>query len=176
MADTAVIYCSRTGFSARYARWIADALNADLYRYKTVDTALLTPYKTVIYGAGFYAGKLKGARWFTRVIRPLTACKVIVFATGSMPHVQPQDLRQEWDMTFSSSEQERFRLFYLPGGMNYARLSWLSQGMMRLFRFYMLHSSKTRPDTKQLMKRLDRSVDYTDKKAIRPLVAEAERP
>jgi len=37
MSKTAVIYCSRTGFSARYAKWIAKALHADLYRYKTIE-------------------------------------------------------------------------------------------------------------------------------------------
>ena len=78
-----------------------------------------------------------------------------------MPRVHPRDLQREWDMSFRLREQEQIHLFYLPGGMNYARLSFPSQILMRLYRFYMLHSSKTRPDTRELMRRLDRSVDYT---------------
>ena len=59
--------------------------------------------------------------------------------------------------------------------MNYARLSFPSQILMRLYRFYMLHSSKTRPDTRELMRRLDRSVDYTDRKAIKPILMEVRK-
>lgn len=175
MSKIAVIYCSKTGFSARYARWMAAELHADLYRYKTVDTALLASYETIIYGAGFYAGKLKGARWFMRIVRPLSSAHIIVFATGSMPRVRPQDLQQEWDMSFRRREQEQIHLFYLPGGMNYARLSPPSRLLMRLYRFYMLHSPKTQPDTRKLMRRLDRSVDYTDRKAIQPILTEAQK-
>ena len=173
MSKTAVIYCSRTGFSARYAKWIAKALHADLYRYKTIDSALLSQYQTLIYGAGFYCGFLKGRNWLKKLIRPLTAQKVLVYATGSMPRVQPQDLQQEWDMNFTAEEQSRLHLFYLPGGMNYARLSPPEQILMRLYRMYMLCSSKTRDDTRSLMKDLDHSVDYTDREAIVPLLEEA---
>lgn len=175
MSKIAVIYCSKTGFSARYARWIARDLHADLYRYKTVDTALLAPYQVIIYGAGFYAGKLKGARWFMRTVRPLSSAHIIVFATGSMPHVHPRDLQREWDMSFRLREQEQIHLFYLPGGMNYTRLSLPSQLLMHLYRFYMLHSSKTRSDTRKLMRRLNHSVDYTDRKAIKPILTEAQK-
>lgn len=175
MSKIAVIYCSKTGFSARYARWIAKDLHADLYRYKNVDTALLAPYQVIVYGAGFYAGKLKGSHWFMHTIRPLSSAHTIVFATGSMPRVHPLDLQREWDMSFRLREQEQIHLFYLPGGMNYARLSFPSQILMRLYRFYMLHSSKTRPDTRELMRRLDRSVDYTDRKAIKPILMEVRK-
>lgn len=173
MPKTAVIYCSKTGFSARYAKWIARALHADLYRFKTVDSDLLSQYQTIIYGAGFYCGYLKGRKWLQKCIRPLTAQKVLVFATGSMPRVQPQDLQQEWDMNFTADEQSRLHLFYLPGGMNYARLSPALQLMMRMYRQYMLRSSKTQEDTRSLMRDLNHSVDYTDSKAIIPLLEEA---
>jgi len=76
-------------------------------------------------------------------------------------------------MNFTAEEQSRLHLFYLPGGMNYARLSPPEQILMRLYRMYMLCSSKTREDTRSLMKDLDHSVDYTDREAIVPLLEEA---
>ena len=107
MSKIAVIYCSKTGFSARYARWVARDLHADLYRYKTVDTALLAPYQVIIYGAGFYAGKLKGARWFMRTVRPLSSAHIIVFATGSMLMSIPEIYNGSGICLFDSGNKNR---------------------------------------------------------------------
>lgn len=170
MSNIAVIYASKTGFTARYAHWLQKALHADLYRYKSVDSALLASYDIIIYGAGFYSGRLLGAGWFSRLAEELSRQRLLVFACGSMPVVQPQDLAREWDMSFSRELQSRLKLFYLPGGINYARLGLMDHLLMRLFRWYMLHSRKTDPDTLRLIKRLAYSVDYTEPEALLPLL------
>ncbi len=167
---TAIIFRSKTGFSARYARWLAHALHADLYRYRTVDCDLLTAYDTIIYGAGFYCGRLSGCGWFHKISEPLTKQRLIVYATGSMPRVQPRDLQKEWDMSFSRDFQKRLHLFYLPGGMNYAVLNPIDSMLMRLYRRAMLLSPFTAPDTRRLMLRLDRSVSSLDHGAIQPVI------
>ena len=167
---TAIIYRSKTGFSARYARWLAKALHADLYRYRTVDSDLLTAYDTIIYGAGFYCGRLSGCRWFRKISEPLAQQRLFVYATGSMPCVQPRDLQKEWDMSFSRGFQKRLHLFYLPGGMNYAVLNSIDSLLMRIYQRAMLLSPFTAPDTRRLMLRLDRSVSYMEHDAIQPMV------
>ncbi len=73
---TAIIYRSKTGFSARYARWLAKILHADLYRYRTVDSDLLASYDTIVYGAGFDRGRLSGCRWFRKISDPCTAASL----------------------------------------------------------------------------------------------------
>ena len=51
---------SKTGFSERYARWIAEDLQCDLANLAEFKKDSLLQYGLIIYGAGVYAGQING--------------------------------------------------------------------------------------------------------------------
>ena len=55
-----VLYKSKTGFSERYARWIAEDLQCDLANLAEFKKDSLLQYGLIIYGAGVYAGQING--------------------------------------------------------------------------------------------------------------------
>lgn len=66
MSKTAVIYKSKTGFTRKYAQWIAEETGCDLFPYEQREKVDFSRYDTILYGGGFYAGTIGGLKWFKK--------------------------------------------------------------------------------------------------------------
>ena len=53
---TIVVYSSQYGATEQYARWLAEALDADLYAVRAISADVLGGYDCILYGGGLYAG------------------------------------------------------------------------------------------------------------------------
>ena len=73
-----VVYKSNTGFTAKYANWIAKELGCEAVELKKVKTASLTQYDEVIYGGWIMANMVTGYN----KIKDLNLKKVVVFGVG----------------------------------------------------------------------------------------------
>lgn len=127
-----IIYYSKTGFSQRYAAWLAEALNCPCIPYTSRSHTDYTPYDTIIYGGGFRAGTINGIKWFRRQMPHWKEKKLIVFATGAMPFGAPviaDSLRQN----FTPEEFEKVKSFYLPGGLDYEKMGPGDRLMVKAF-------------------------------------------
>ncbi len=60
-----VIYKSQTGFTQKYAEWIAEELKADIFDILQVNVEMLQNYDTIIYGGGLYAGGINCVKLIT---------------------------------------------------------------------------------------------------------------
>jgi menaquinone-dependent protoporphyrinogen IX oxidase len=49
------IYTSKTGFTKKYAQWIAHDLLAYIFKISKVNINMLTAYDTIIYGGSLYS-------------------------------------------------------------------------------------------------------------------------
>ena len=49
---TVVIYKSRYGYTEKYAKWLSEKLNADLFEAAEIRSLDFSEYDTVIYGGG----------------------------------------------------------------------------------------------------------------------------
>ena len=90
MSKTAVIYKSKTGFTCKYAQWIAEETGCDLFSYEQREKVDFSRYDTILYGGGFYAGTIGGLKWFKKKLPELSGKKTAVFATGSTPANTPE--------------------------------------------------------------------------------------
>ncbi|MDD7515935.1 MAG: flavodoxin domain-containing protein [Ruminococcus flavefaciens] len=66
--NTLIIYSSQTGFTKKYANWIAEKLNAETMTIKTSikkDIDYFKPYDTIIYGGWVAVEKIHKVDWFT---------------------------------------------------------------------------------------------------------------
>lgn len=61
---TIVIYNSQTGFTKRYAQWIAEETGADCYELSEAKKKNMDEYEAIIYGGWACAGSISKLSWF----------------------------------------------------------------------------------------------------------------
>ena len=60
---TIIIYHSQTGFTKRYAQWIAEASGADCFELSAARKKDLDAYDTIVYGGWACAGGISKLSW-----------------------------------------------------------------------------------------------------------------
>lgn len=167
---TVVIYNSQTGFTRRYAQWIAEAAGADCLELSAAKKRELAGYEAVVFGGWARAGGISGLGWFKAHMDQWAGKKLAVFCVGGSPMESPE-VEPALRRNFSESEWERVRVFYCPGGFNYEKMSPASKLMMKLF----IKTLKARKDQteeeREMVKMISSSYDISDKKYIEPVLA-----
>ena len=166
---TIVIYNSQTGFTKRYAKWIADAGGADCLDLSAAKKKDLSKYETIIFGSWACAGSISKVNWFKGNIDTWADKKLIAFCVGASPIDNPK-IKTALKQIFSESEQKKVKIFYCPGGFNYEKMSAVSKFMMKMF-IKTLRAKKEKTEEEQMMiKMLSSSYDISDKKYIEPVL------
>lgn len=161
-----IIYKSKTGFTKKYAEWIADELKADMVPYEKRQQIDFTAYDTVIYGGGFHAGMISGLPWFKNQLSLLDGKKLVVFATGATP-ADSEEVPKAFAQNFTEDEQKRIQTFYMQSGLCYEKMSLGAKLMMAVFRFML---KKTQGDESEAYKMVQKSYDISSEKYILPLI------
>lgn len=171
MPKTAVVYKSKYGSTKKYAKWIADEANADLFEVSKVRAESLIPYDTIVYGGGLYAGCILGFSVMKKNYKKLSDKKLIVFAVGATP--KHEDVAKEVkNKNLPPEMQERVRFFLLRGGLNYTKMNLLDRLMM----YFLVKSIKAKDpneldnDSKDVLATYGKVIDYTDKNTIKPII------
>lgn len=169
----AVVYRSKSGFARQYARWIAEELAADLFEGSKVTVETLTAYDTIIYGGGLYASGINGVKLITNHLDKLQGKKLVVFATGAAPG-RAEELDHVRDSNFTQEQQKRIRFFYLRGGFDYSKLTWVDKLLIILLRLKIQWRKKRNvqlhPDEKGMLHACDQAVDFRRKTNISDLI------
>ena len=172
---TIVIYASTTGFTKKYAEWIAADLGADLVEAKKLSADALPSYDVVIYGGSLHAVGIKGLEKLKPSLPGLAEKKLIVFAVGATP--DRKDVPEEvLAANFSAEERGRIRFFYLRGGFDYAKLGLVDKLLMTMLKLK-LKSKKAEersPDERGMLASYARPVDFTKRAYVHELVAYAK--
>lgn len=164
-----VIYQSKTGFTRKYAQWIAEELGADLYSKADVRAEDLGAYDIVVYGGGLYAVGINGIKFIKRNLDKLKGKKVAVFACGCTP-TREETTGEIRDMNFSLEEQEYIEFFYLRGGFNYSKLTVWDKILMTLLKLKLKTRRNPSADERGMLAVYARPADFTSKKNIADLV------
>ena len=162
---TIVIYNSQTGFTKRYAEWIAEAAGADCLELSAAKKKDLTAYEAIIFGSWACAGSISKVRWFEGNIDNWAGKKLIAFCVGGSPIENPE-IEAALKQIFNDSERKKVDIFYCPGGFNYEKMSAPSTLMMKMF-IKALKAKKDKTEAEQVMiKMISSSYDISDKKYI----------
>ena len=166
---TIVIYNSKTGFTKRYAQWIAEAARADCLELSAAKKKDLTAYDAIIFGGWACAGSISQIKWFKGNIDKWADKKLIAFCVGASPVDNPEiDIALK--RNFNESEQKKVKAFYCPGGFNYEKMSITSKLIMKMF-VTALKAQKNKTEAEQIMvKMISSSYDISDKKYIEPIL------
>jgi len=165
-----VIYKSKTGFSKKYAEWIAEELSADILEASKANVDMFSNYDTVIYGGGLYAVGINGVDLIKKNINKLKGKKVIVFATGASPG-REEEISEVKNKNFTTEDQKHIRFFYLRGGFDYSKLKAIDKIMMKLLKWKIKSKKKITPDERGMLSAYDKSVDFTQRKNIKDLIS-----
>jgi len=166
---TIVIYNSKTGFTKRYAQWLAEAIKADCFELSEAKKKSMAEYKAIIFGGWACAGSISKLSWFKGNIEKWTDKKLIVFCVGGSPIDNPE-IMPTLQKNFKESELKKVNVFYCPGGFNYEKMSIPSKWMMKIFiKTLQAKKDKTQADEK-MIKMISSSYDISDKKYIEPIL------
>ena len=166
---TIVIYNSQTGFTKRYALWIAEATGADCIELSAAKRKSMDAYEAIVFGGWACAGSISKLNWFKSNIDKWTDKKLIAFCVGGSPIENPE-IEQALKQNFKELELKKVSVFYCPGGFNYEKMSAASKLMMKIF-IKMLKAKKNKTEVEQeMIKMISTSYDISGKKYIEPIL------
>lgn len=167
---TIIIYNSQTGFTKRYAKWIAEATGADCFELSEAKKKNLATYEAIIFGSWVCAGGISKLSWFKSNIDKWSDKKLIVFCVGASPIDNPE-IEPALKQNFKESEWKKVSVFYCQGGFNYEKMSTPSKLMMKIF-IKTLKAKKNKTEAEEeMIKMISSSYDISDKKFIEPIVS-----
>ena len=167
----AVIYKSRYGSTKKYAEWIARDVQGDLFECSKIRIGDLFKYDIIVYGGSLHAVGIKGVKLITNNFEKLKNKKIIVFATGCSP-VKEKAIEAVIESNFNIDIKENIKFFYFRGVFNYSKLKYIDKLMMAALKRKLTAKKHEEldEDSKGLLAAYNNPVDWTDEKAIIPLV------
>jgi len=169
MKDIAVVYRSKSGFTKKYAEWIAEEANADLLLGKETKLDDLMPYKAIVYGGAFYAGGINGIKLITDNYEKLKDKKLIIFCLGATP-VRPEIYEEIKNKHLNPEQQQNIELYMFRGGFDYDKLTFIDKILMNILKYQLKHKKDPTPDEVGMLNSYSHPFDFTDKKQIKPII------
>ncbi len=175
MNKTAVVFQSKYGATRQYAQWIAQALSCNIFDRKNITAADLESYHTIVYGGGLYAGGLLGVDLITKNFDRFCNKNLILFTCGL---ADPADtgntdsIRESLNKVLTAQMQQKIKLFHLRGAIDYQKLGLTHKAMMAMLRKMVMNKdyASLRNEDKEMLATYGRTVDFTDKSTILPIV------
>ena len=167
--ETIVIYKSKTGYTKKYAEFIAEDLDAEIYDLQEVSIKDLDDYGTIIYGGGLYSGVINGIDFITKNLENLQNHKVIVFATGICSGINDEIIEIK-NTNFTNEQQEIISFFYLRGGFNFKSLSLMDKYLIYLIKLKLKIKKNLTSNERDMLSIYDIPVDFTKRENIYKLV------
>lgn len=140
MSKIAVVYRSKSGFTEKYAEWIAEAAGADL---------------------------LKGDR--IKADDLLKDKKLIVFGLGASP-VRHEIYEEVKNKNLTIQQQETIDFFLLRGGFNKEKLTFADGILMQLMKLHLKRKKNLTPDERGMLNAYEHPVDFTARSEIQPIL------
>lgn len=168
-----IVYYSQTGFTRRYAQWLAEELGCDCVPFNHRTRVKLDDYDVLIFGSGLSAGKIRQLSWFKESMANREGRKKIVFAVGAMPQEATNAIDEMFARNFTYEQCRNLELFYLQGGLSYERMSWPERTVMRIMCAMLRGKKRRTADEEGKLWMIEKSFDATNKAAIQPIVEAA---
>ncbi|MBP0955889.1 MAG: flavodoxin [Oscillospiraceae bacterium] len=169
---TIVVYRSKTGYTKKYAEWIAEELGCDIK--ENAELSDIIGYDMIICGGGMYAGTINGARLILKNLDKLSGKKLILFAVGANPGTD-KDILPFWNKMLSTEQQKTIGHFFLRGGFDFSKLGKGDKLLMLMLKKHVQNIKNPTEEDLGLLAAYDVPVDFTDKANIVPLIDYAKK-
>ena len=169
---TLVIYTSQTGFTKRYAEWIAEKTGADILDLKEAQKkkdSFYDDYQAIVYGGWIMAGNAVKVKWFLNKASSWNDKRLAVFCVGGSPEDNP-DIEVTLRNMLTDEQRKYIRPFYCQGGFNYEKMNGPSRLAMKMFVSTLKKKKDQTEDEKIMAEMIATSYDISDAKYIEPIV------
>jgi len=170
MGKIVVVFKSKYGATEKYAKWIAEELNADILEASKAKVETLLEYDTIIYGGGLYAGGIIGVSCITKNFEKLVGKKIAVFTVGLADPVDVSIFTEIINKAFTPEMQSKMKYFHLRGAMDYAKLNFAFRTMMSMVKKSVEKKPVKTAEDEQMLSTFGGTVDFTNKETIAPLI------
>ena len=164
MKKTIIIYRSKTGFSQRYAQWMAEELGCRAVPFQDRGAVRLGEYDTIILAGGLYAGQMAGLKWLTKQLPRLEGKRVAAVALGASPAESPE-CKETLEKLFNPLPQVRG--FYCQGGLDYEHMGAVNRTLMAGLRSML----RKDPEKAEMLDYISKSFDVLKRESLEPVLA-----
>ena len=169
---TLVIYTSQTGFTKKYAEWLAERMCADLLDLKEArkkDEGFFDPYDAIVYGGWTMAGSVVKSKWFLDKARAWKNKRLAIFCVGGSPVDNP-DIEVTLKKLLTDEQRKYIKAFYCQGGFAYEKMNTPSKLAMKMFVGSLKRKKNATEEEKTMVRMISSSYDISDIKYIEPIV------
>ena len=169
---TIIVYTSQTGFTKRYAEWMAEELGAELVTLeeaKKQNDRYFADYDAIIYGGWAMGGKIVNSEWFTQRIPSWKGKKLVLFCVGASPNEIPE-VEVALHNALTDEERNYAKAFYCQGGIAYDKMKLPSKLAMKAFASMIRKKKDATEQDKKMGEMISQSYDISDRKFILPIV------
>ena len=131
---TLIIYTSHTGFTKRYAEWIAEKMSGELLDLRDAQKKSADYFKdfdAICYGGWAMAGNLVKGKWFLEKASDLQDKRLAMFCVGGSPNDNP-DVDAFLQNVLTEEQKKYIKVFYCQGGFNYEKMKAPSRLAMKM--------------------------------------------
>ncbi len=162
-----VVYSGKTGFTERYAGWIAEELNGKLLSYKDFAKEKLDADDVVIFGGRIHVGRVESLQ---KILEQFSGKEnLIVFGVGATPAEEEEAVETIWKNSLGDSI-DIIPHFYMQGGLNYEKMGFLDRKIMKMVAKAM-STEKNKTDTQAgFSNAITSSHDISSREYIKPLI------
>ena len=166
---TALIYKSKSGFTKSYVNYISQELKCDVIENKHLKINQIKDYDTIIYGGGLYVSGINGIKLITNNFSILKNKNIIVFFVGATPG-REEEIEEVISHNFNEEQRKVIKCFYLRGGFDYKKLSFVNKILMLLLKLKIKMKKHKTGDEVGMLNAYSRPLDFTSKDKVLPLV------
>ena len=173
---TLVIYTSQTGFTKRYAEWIADRMSGDLLDLKDAQKKseeFFDEYDAIVYGGWAMAGTVVKVKWFLEKAAGWTNKRLAVFCTGGSPNESP-DVDIVLQKVLTDEQRKYIKAFYCQAGINYENMNAPARLALKMFVSALKKKKDATEKEKAMAEMISSTYDISDIKYIEPIIAYLE--
>lgn len=169
---TLIIYTSQTGFTKKYAGWIAERVNADLLELKEAqkkEVDFFEGYDAIVYGGWAMAGTVFKSKWFFDKASGWKDKRLAIFCVGGSPNENP-DVEAMLKRLLTDDQKQYIAAFYCQGGFCYEKMNTASKLAMKMFVGSLKKKKDATEEQKKMAEMISSSYDISDISYTDPIV------
>ena len=155
-------YKRSTGFTAKYAAWIAGELSCEAKELKHMKAQEIAAYDSIIFGGWIMGGMIMGLD----KIQKMDPKQLVVFAVGASS--DSEELRNNLK---TQNHLEQTPLFYMEGGIAFEKMSFFPKMMLKTMGKSVEKKEVKTEEDEEMLRKFSASSDNSDIANIQPLVA-----
>ncbi|MDO5041465.1 MAG: flavodoxin domain-containing protein [Peptoniphilus sp.] len=168
MSKKIVLYYSKYGSTAEYAKYLSEGLGCECFPVEGAKDMDLSDCDVIIFGAGLYAGKIKHEDVFLKNPK----ARRILFTVG-IADPESSDYSDILKRNFSEELLKDLEVFHLRGRLDYKNMTLVHRAMMWCLINFKVKRTKPEDmteDMKMMIETYGKEVDFTDLKSAEPIL------